>query len=108
MTCSKHPESPSTCGAVLLPRTSRPEPVATVWTIDNAIPPSQEQQLDGILGGGAPLSSKCAVHEREGGQCCKDLKGDDERHLISPEIVRDVSVQMADEKYVADRLVFLI
>jgi hypothetical protein len=49
---------------------------------------TRQQQLEEILNNDAPLTSKCGVHER--GTCCKDLKGDDERHLISPEIVRDV------------------
>lgn len=39
----------------------------------------------------APLPAKCDRHsnEREG-VCCKELKGDDERDLIDPDIVRDV------------------
>ncbi|CAD6570990.1 MAG: hypothetical protein TREMPRED_000087 [Tremellales sp. Tagirdzhanova-0007] len=95
-TCSNHPQNSSTCGAVPLPHTSRPKPTATVWTINNALPPSRERQLEGILESSPPLSTKCAVHEREDGQCCKDLKGDDERHLISPEIVRDVIIGLSD------------
>jgi len=37
-----------------------------------------------------PLPSKCARDEREDGVCCKDLKGEDERTLIDPDVVRDV------------------
>jgi len=36
-----------------------------------------------------PLPAKCDRFERDGGVCCKDLKGDDERTLIDPDIVRD-------------------
>lgn len=39
-----------------------------------------------------PLISKCDRHDREGGVCCKELKSDDERRLVDPDIVRDVSV----------------
>lgn len=53
-------------------------------------PAERDEQLQGILGDVQPLARKCGADEREGHQCCKDLKGDDERHLISPEIVRDV------------------
>lgn len=48
----------------------------------------REEQLQEILGDVQPLAKKCGMGER--GTCCKDLKGEDERHLISPEIVRDV------------------
>lgn len=37
-----------------------------------------------------PLPSKCSRHDREDGVCCKDLKDDDERTLIDPDVVRDV------------------
>lgn len=35
-------------------------------------------------------ASKCDVHQRERTICCRDLKGDDDRSLIDPDIVRDV------------------
>lgn len=38
----------------------------------------------------APLVAKCARHSRADGVCCKDLRGDDERTLIDPDVVRDV------------------
>lgn len=37
-----------------------------------------------------PLQAKCARHDRPGEVCCKELKGDDERILIDPDVVRDV------------------
>ncbi|KIR36483.1 membrane fraction protein [Cryptococcus deuterogattii MMRL2647] len=68
-----------------------------VWSIDNAAHAHSDrtQQLQEVLGDVQPLGSKCGAHE-SGGQCCKELKGDDERHLISPEIVRDVIIGLSD------------
>ncbi|KAK8864608.1 hypothetical protein IAR55_001858 [Kwoniella newhampshirensis] len=78
-----------------------------VWSVDQPQSQSQEQQqrrgsnairtqqLTEVLGDAQPLGSKCSAHE-SGGQCCKDLKGEDERHLISPEIVRDVIIGLSD------------
>ncbi|WWC61939.1 uncharacterized protein I303_104525 [Kwoniella dejecticola CBS 10117] len=70
-----------------------------VWTLDNDVPVSTQgnrtQQLQDVLGDHEPLGSKCSAHA-SGGQCCKELKGDDERHLISPEIVRDVIIGLSD------------
>ena len=37
-----------------------------------------------------PLLAKCSRHTREGEVCCQELKGEDERQLIDPDIVRDV------------------
>lgn len=76
------------------------EGYGSVWTLDNPIsrpstPTNRQQQLQDVLGDTQPLGSKCSAHE-SGGQCCKDLKGDDERHLISPEIVRDVIIGLSD------------
>jgi hypothetical protein len=67
---------------------------APVWQLENSVPsataPSTRTEvIDAIVSSSEPLGSKCAVHEREG-QCCKDLKGDDERYLISPEVIRDM------------------
>ena len=73
---------------------SSPQKPDPVWYIDNPTPAPQtrRQQLDTLLATEQPLGSKCGVHEdgQERQACCKDLKGDDERRLISPEIVRDV------------------
>lgn len=52
----------------------------------------RDEQLQDILGDVQPLAKKCGADERDGHQCCRDLKGEDERHLTSPEIVRDVYV----------------
>ena len=39
----------------------------------------------------APLLAKCDRHStRRDGVCCKELKGDDERSLVDPDVVRDV------------------
>ena len=39
----------------------------------------------------APLPAKCDRHEPgRSGVCCKELKGDDERTLVNPDVVRDV------------------
>lgn len=39
----------------------------------------------------APLPVKCDRYNiRREGVCCKELKGDDERSLIDPDVVRDV------------------
>ncbi|KAH8101720.1 VIT family-domain-containing protein [Cristinia sonorae] len=45
----------------------------------------------------APLPAKCDRHVpgREG-VCCKDLKDDDERTLIDPDVVRDVVIGLSD------------
>ncbi|WWD17084.1 vacuolar iron transporter 1.1 [Kwoniella shandongensis] len=82
---------------------NRPKSYGAVWTVDSTVPSqsqsqsqgSREQQLIEVLGDDQPLGSKCSAHE-SGGQCCKDLKGEDERHLISPEIVRDVIIGLSD------------
>lgn len=37
-----------------------------------------------------PLQAKCDRHGRRDGVCCKDLKDDDDRTLIDPDVVRDV------------------
>ncbi|WWC89110.1 uncharacterized protein L201_004028 [Kwoniella dendrophila CBS 6074] len=78
-----------------------------VWSLDNSAPVSgtiasnnstgldRQQLLQNVLGDHEPLGSKCSAHA-SGGQCCKELKGDDERHLISPEIVRDVIIGLSD------------
>ncbi|WVN91050.1 uncharacterized protein L203_106297 [Cryptococcus depauperatus CBS 7841] len=68
----------------------------SVWSVENSTSTAtRTQQLQSVLGDTQPLGSKCGAHE-SGGQCCKDLKGDDERHLVSPEIVRDVIIGLSD------------
>ncbi|TYJ57757.1 hypothetical protein B9479_001611 [Cryptococcus floricola] len=84
-------------------KTNQPGPNAnasnygSVWSVNssNTVTSDRAQQLQTVLGDSEPLGSKCSAHE-SGGQCCKDLKGEDERHLISPEIVRDVIIGLSD------------
>jgi len=57
-----------------------------VWSLDSSatsLPP--------------PLPTTCSRHEngREG-VCCKELKGDDERTLVDPDVVRDVVIGLSD------------
>ena len=52
-----------------------------VWAIDSSGPSVQ-----------TPLPAKCARHTREGEVCCQELKGEDERQLLDPDVVRDVYV----------------
>jgi hypothetical protein len=95
--CKNKPSSsaPSAETSVLLPRRkSQPASYGAaepIWSITNPTPRVERQrQIEGIMSAEDPLDAKCGADERLGGQCCKDLKGEDERHLISPEIVRDM------------------
>ncbi|KAL1411627.1 Protein ccc1 [Vanrija albida] len=56
---------------------------------------SRRNQVEDLLAGDQPLGTKCGV-AHGAGQCCKELKGDDERHLIPPEIVRDIVIGLSD------------
>ncbi|KAH9971784.1 membrane fraction protein [Russula vinacea] len=56
-----------------------------VWAIDASGPSVQ-----------TPLPAKCARHTREGGICCQELKGEDERQLIDPDVIRDVVIGLSD------------
>ncbi|KAH9026787.1 DUF125-domain-containing protein [Lactarius hengduanensis] len=56
-----------------------------IWAIDASGPSVQ-----------TPLLAKCARHSREGEVCCQELKGDDERQLIDPDVVRDVVIGLSD------------
>lgn len=68
--------------SVLLPRREHNSIAPSqppVWAVSNA-----------ALSNEAPLQAKCDRHGvGRDGVCCKELKGDDERHLIDPDIVRD-------------------
>ncbi|EPQ50859.1 DUF125-domain-containing protein, partial [Gloeophyllum trabeum ATCC 11539] len=78
--------------AVALPRRQNPPNGASleirppVWPVDHSDAPEP-----------TPLPAKCARHElgREG-ICCKELKDDDERTLVDPDIVRDVVIGLSD------------
>jgi vacuolar iron transporter family protein len=50
-----------------------------VWPLNESIAPEL-----------TPLPSKCGRNDRAGGICCKDLKDDDDRTLIDPDVVRDM------------------
>lgn len=43
-----------------------------------------------------PLPSRCDRHDRLDGVCCKDLKDEDDRTLIDPDIIRDVVIGLSD------------
>ncbi|KAF8327577.1 VIT family-domain-containing protein [Cantharellus anzutake] len=44
----------------------------------------------------APLAAKCDKHNESRDVCCKTLKGDDERMLIDPDVVRDIIIGLSD------------
>ncbi|GFZ46796.1 hypothetical protein JCM24511_04016 [Saitozyma sp. JCM 24511] len=97
-TCCKSSSSrPSS--AVPLPRShsrrDRPAHSASVWTIEQP-PPTRDEQLESILADPQPLAHKCGADGRSDRPCCRDLKGEDERNLISPEIVRDIIIGLSD------------
>ncbi|KAI5120537.1 hypothetical protein M0805_004545 [Coniferiporia weirii] len=58
-----------------------------IWAVSNAVADSVD----------APLPAKCDRHSgiREG-ICCKELKGEDERSLVDPDVVRDVIIGLSD------------
>lgn len=66
-------------------RDSNNPPKPPVWTLESANP-----------GVPLPLHAKCGRHGRQGGICCKDLKDDDDRTLVDPDIVRDVVIGLSD------------
>jgi len=51
-------------------------------------PPVWSLESNGTLS--PPLPEKCDKHDRQDGICCKDLKDEDDRTLIDPDVVRDV------------------
>ncbi|KAL7284703.1 hypothetical protein ACG7TL_002008 [Trametes sanguinea] len=56
-----------------------------VWSINQSVGPQP------------PLPAKCDRHEpNRSGVCCKELKGDDERTLIDPDVIRDVVIGLSD------------
>lgn len=67
--------------SVPLPRRARSEngTAPPVWPL--------AQSVDTIS---IPLQAKCAREDRSDGVCCKELKDDDDRTLIDPDVVRDV------------------
>ncbi|GAA6010922.1 hypothetical protein JCM11491_004602 [Sporobolomyces phaffii] len=77
-------------GAVALPkRAPQDQSSRPVWSLESGPQtPSGSSEV--------PLASKCDVHNRERTVCCRDLKGDDERALVNPDIVRDIIIGLAD------------
>ncbi|KAI0342400.1 DUF125-domain-containing protein [Trametopsis cervina] len=58
-----------------------------VWSISENGPAAQP----------APLPAKCDRHiPGRSGVCCKDLKDDDDRTLVDPDVVRDVVIGLSD------------
>ena len=54
-------------------------------------PPVWSISESGPAAAPAPLPAKCDRHEpARSGVCCKELKDDDERTLVDPDVVRDV------------------
>ncbi|GAA5901916.1 Ccc1p [Sporobolomyces salmoneus] len=77
-------------GAVALPkRAPQDQASRPVWSLE-AGPQTPGGSSE------VPLASKCDVHNRERTVCCRDLKGDDERALVNPDIVRDIIIGLAD------------
>ncbi|GAA5831245.1 hypothetical protein JCM11251_007807 [Rhodosporidiobolus azoricus] len=76
-------------GAVALPRRHVPADgiasSAPVWSLEGS-----------STGAEVPLAAKCDLHNRERVVCCRDLKGDDERSLIDPDVVKDIIIGLAD------------
>ncbi|ORY80749.1 membrane fraction protein [Leucosporidium creatinivorum] len=86
-THSSSAQPPAGAGSVSLPPRTKPaEGAKPVWSLQ-AGPGGSDQ---------VPLASKCDQHNRERTICCRDLKGDDERSLIDPDIVRDIIIGLAD------------
>ncbi|KAL4072194.1 VIT family-domain-containing protein [Scleroderma citrinum] len=44
----------------------------------------------------SPLQEKCGRNGRQDGICCKELKDDDQRTLIDPNVVRDIVIGLSD------------
>ncbi|KAG0664374.1 hypothetical protein C6P46_001419 [Rhodotorula mucilaginosa] len=80
-------------GAVALPKRQHRHDAesssAPVWSLESTAG-------NGNGNAEVPLAAKCDLHNRERTVCCRDLKGDDERHLVDPDIVRDIIIGLAD------------
>ncbi|KAG6334887.1 hypothetical protein ID866_4196 [Astraeus odoratus] len=63
---------------------NRPRP--TIWSLESA-----------TVATSSAIQVRCDRLDREGGVCCKDLKGkEDHRTLIDPDVVRDVIIGLSD------------
>ncbi|KAF8556633.1 DUF125-domain-containing protein [Imleria badia] len=63
---------------------------------DASLPSKPPVWALGSSNANVPLPAKCDRHGREGGVCCKELKDEDDRTLINPDIVRDVVIGLSD------------
>ncbi|KAG8768932.1 hypothetical protein FRC12_005266, partial [Ceratobasidium sp. 428] len=104
MACCKDNNGQSTCQCA---STSTPSSPPAVMRVSLPKRKTSDEQLNSnrpplwAINSGenvdAPLPSKCARNsEGREGVCCKELKGDDERDLIDPDIVRDVIIGLSD------------
>ncbi|KAI5475956.1 hypothetical protein MNV49_000563 [Pseudohyphozyma bogoriensis] len=79
--------APAQPGVVSLPARPKSDGTAKpVWSLSEG--PATQGGPDAV-----PLGAKCDVHQRERTVCCRDLKGEDERNLVDPDIVRDIIMQ---------------
>jgi vacuolar iron transporter family protein len=65
-------------------------PLPRVSETTNRVSKPPVWPIEASESGPAPLAAKCARNSRVDGICCKELKDDDERTLIDPDVVRDV------------------
>jgi len=80
--------------SVKLPKrdaSSRDPDTAPVWPLER-----HESTVNAAGNAQPPLSTLCDVHKRPDFVCCRELKGDDERDLVDPAVVRDLIVGLAD------------
>lgn len=49
-----------------------------------------------LLDGAQQPLAKCEKHNGIRGVCCRDLKQDNQRHLVNPDVVRDVIIGLSD------------
>ena len=92
---SKNPMSSDTTPsqpaiAVALP--PRPRSAEDINQTNKKPPVWSLQQSSAIDAPEVPLPAKCDRHGQPGGICCKELKDDDERQLVDPNVVRDMWV----------------
>ncbi|KAG2136006.1 VIT family-domain-containing protein [Suillus clintonianus] len=85
-----HPDSTSTT-TTAVPLPSRD---AMASGSVNRPPPVWSLESNGTLT--PPLVEKCDRHGRQDGVCCKELKDEDDRILIDPDVIRDVIIGLSD------------
>ncbi|EGG00490.1 uncharacterized protein MELLADRAFT_39660 [Melampsora larici-populina 98AG31] len=71
-----------------------PQP-PSVWAYTNEESNQNDERPSSALSV-TPTLDKCDKHKRPQAICCRDLKGDDDRHLIDPDIVRDIIIGLSD------------